>query len=799
MAKKRKINLRKDEQAGKEKLEVEAAKESSQSSNSDVSHADNASRDGVNPKAKEESKIHEGEPAREASSMEDGSTASQERNFSADNSTAKSPDAEPEISMDFEDPDYDPLLAKKALRDKKKPSIWNDLYLLLSSMRFAVALLVVVCFASVIGTFLPQSKSTADMVFNYGDFWAGIFLLLGLNDIYSSVWFITIMCFLIVSTAFCLVRHVPAYLKEMAAWRLKVTEKSLSRMRMTKKWDSPLPDDVAIRYLENSGFDFKQEKRDDGSYLIAAKKGVMNRWGYILAHGALIVICLGGLIDSTVLLKLGVETGKIVPDDKSIYIDEFAPESVLPASMPSFRGDVTLNEGQTTDATFLNMGDGKMLIQKLPFYVELKKFDLDYYPNGMPSNYRSSLLVTDKKTGKAKEVQIEVNHPFTMDGVTIYQSSFGDGGSNLVFDLWYLKLPNAEPQEMKAISMSREVPFTVGTDDTYKLTFDELKTLNVVPTSENEDAKTFKKRLEKLSKSTGDMSGVTNIGSSIQYSIKDPNGELWQYVSYMDPIEREGALHLNFGIKKPDEPSFKWILMPLANRSPMLFMKSRELLMDPQARAKAAEAATRGMDEGKRKEKYAQIVKLVMDIYAERGLGGIEKLISNYPDSLNDPQKTAFMFFDILRSGAQAITEMAAKELKMEGDPWGGDIKAKNKFLSDELDAYSGLLEYPSPILLHLKDWEVRYASGLQLSKSPGKWLVYLGSLLLTLGIFVMFYVRERRLWLLVDKSGTRMSMAANAGNNKRFFEDEWKTRLEDMDVLVSEKGGKDSGDLPGN
>lgn len=46
-------------------------------------------------------------------------------------------------------------------------------------------------------------------------------------------------------------------------------------------------------------------------------------------------------------------------------------------------------------------------------------------------------------------------------------------------------------------------------------------------------------------------------------------------------------------------------------------------------------------------------------------------------------------------------------------------------------------------------------ASVFQLTRAPGKKVVYLGSLLLVLGIFSMFYVRERRLWFwLKDRSG---------------------------------------------
>ncbi len=71
----------------------------------------------------------------------------------------------------------------------------------------------------------------------------------------------------------------------------------------------------------------------------------MNKWGYIFAHVALIVICLGGLIDSNLLLKLGMLTGRIVPDNQAVYAKDFKPESILSASNLSFRGNVNISEG----------------------------------------------------------------------------------------------------------------------------------------------------------------------------------------------------------------------------------------------------------------------------------------------------------------------------------------------------------------------------------------------------------------------------------------------------------------------
>jgi cytochrome c biogenesis protein len=45
-------------------------------------------------------------------------------------------------------------------------------------------------------------------------------------------------------------------------------------------------------------------------------------------------------------------------------------------------------------------------------------------------------------------------------------------------------------------------------------------------------------------------------------------------------------------------------------------------------------------------------------------------------------------------------------------------------------------------------------ASVFQVARAPGKNIVYLGCLLLIVGIFAMLYVRERRLWVWLAQDG---------------------------------------------
>ena len=89
------------------------------------------------------------------------------------------------------------------------------------------------------------------------------------------------------------------------------------------------------------------------------------------------------------------------------------------------------------------------------------------------------------------------------------------------------------------------------------------------------------------------------------------------------------------------------------------------------------------------------------------------------------------------------------------------------QLLLDGLVAYSGSLDYGSPVLLQFDGFDEVKASGLQMTRSPGKTVVYIGSVLLVIGILFMFYVRELRVWVLIGPTGhTRLSMSSNRKNS---------------------------------
>ncbi|KAF7963985.1 hypothetical protein AWV80_03495 [Cupriavidus sp. UYMU48A] len=53
------------------------------------------------------------------------------------------------------------------------------------------------------------------------------------------------------------------------------------------------------------------------------------------------------------------------------------------------------------------------------------------------------------------------------------------------------------------------------------------------------------------------------------------------------------------------------------------------------------------------------------------------------------------------------------------------------------------------------------------MTRAPGKNIVYLGCLLLVLGVFSMFYIRERRVWVWIKDPGHHADAAAPAASTE--------------------------------
>lgn len=643
-------------------------------------------------------------------------------------------------------------------------------------MRFAISLLTVLAIASVIGTVLRQNEPYPNYVAEFGPFWFGLFKPLGLFDVYHAWWFIAILFFLVLSTSLCLIRHTPVMLREMKSYREKATEESLGHFAHQVRGQSG--DTAGLltsmqEYLQQNGYRLRSSTRDDGAALLAAKAGSASRLGYILTHVGIVVICVGGLIDGNLPLQAQQLFGGKQPETRDIPQSEVAQASRLSPANLSFRGDITIPEGASAGVIFINAGEG-YYVQDLPFTIHLKKFHIEHYPTGQPKMFASDVEVTDPATGEKVSRTITVNNPLIYKGVAIYQASFGDGGSRLQLNAWNLNRPLAQAVPVEGV-IKQTLAFS-DQGERYTLEFSDFRPFNI----ENLDAAQPDSKqtvLGVMGAATGKHArNLRNAGPSFQYKVRNSRGEAREYNNYMLPVEMEKHWYLLSGMREsPNEP-FRYVHFPLdANKRIDGFMRLRALLAEPDARSRiverfVAQALPDSASGEVLRAKLAESADGVLRIFIEGGFDGMARFMEkNVPEK--DREEAAGVYLRILE---QSIFYAHLLAEERAGQPQPPFSQSTLQFVRDSLNTLSDLHFYGAPLYLQLESYQQVQASGFQLTRSPGRNLVYGGSALLVLGVFAMFYIRERRLWLLVKPAG-EVLLAMSCNRQTLDFEHEFK------------------------
>lgn len=665
---------------------------------------------------------------------------------------------------------------------------------LVSSMRFAISLLTIVAIASVIGTVLKQNEPMPNYVNQFGPFWFEVFAKLGLYNVYTSWWFLLILVFLIVSTALCVVRNAPKMVRDMRSWREHVREESLRNFHHKAEWTAPVARTLlaaqTAERLRHAGYAVKLVEKD-GGMLVAAKKGAGNKFGYIFAHTAIIVILLGGMLDSEMPVKFQQWFFGKTPFGGSGVIADIPAQHRLGISNPTFRGNTLIAEGQTSDTALLPQASG-VLVQELPFSIKLEKFHIDFYSTGMPKLFASDVTVRDHETGKTFPASIRVNHPLIYKGIAVYQSSFDDGGSKL-------KLTGF-PMSGTA-DKAFQIEGTVGSstelkqgDETWSVEWSGFRPFNVENIAANQDARAVAKNTsfnEQLSATLGKASGsaartdhakdLKNVGPSVQYKLRDKTGQAREFMNYMQPLTLDGAQVYLAGVRNNPQENFSFLRIPAdADYSVRTWMRLRAALADASLRQDAARRyAARALAPEQQAGLSGQLEESAartLAIFAGEGGGrggfiGVSQFLEKIPQA--EQEKAANIFMKMLNG---ALWELWQAANARAGLPAVEASEANGRFLQLATNALSDSVFYGAPVYLQLEEFTEVKASVLQLTRSPGKNIVYLGCLLLVAGVFAMFYIRERRMWVWVrdTEHGAHALMAMSTQRKTLDFEREF-------------------------
>ena len=693
-----------------------------------------------------------------------------------------------------------------AVSSPPRRSALADTVELLSSMRFAITLLVMVAIASIIGTVVKQGEPMPNYINQFGPLWAEVFGKLGLYTIYSAWWFMLILVFLILSTGFCVVRNGPKMIRDMKSWKDHVREDSLRNFHHKAEWQAPLASaalaEQTARRLRDFGYAAKVVEKDNG-LLVAAKKGAANKFGYIFAHSAIIVILIGGSLDSDLPIQFQQWFLGKTPFNGSGLISAIPDKHRLGLGNPTYRGNTMIAEGQASDVAMIPRGEG-VLVQALPFTIQLKKFIIDFYSTGMPKLFASDVVVRDNETGKTFPATIKVNEPLIYKGVAVYQSSFEDGGSKLKLTGFPMTGSSTgtfaiDGEVNAATPLKRE-------GESYLVEWSGFRPFNVENLgSQDARAVTKGESLEQqlsatLSKHTGSAAknannkDLKNVGPSVQYKLRDQTGQAREFQNYMQPLTIEGEEVFLAGVRASPSDPFSFLRIPSDDAHTVKeWMRLRAALATPALRAAAAASyAKRAMPpspstsaaplQEQLRESAAKSLNIFAGDGGRGGYVGVSRFLEKIPKE--EQEKAASIFMKILNGSMWELWQAARAQ---DGLPAATPDERHARFLQLATNALSDSVFYGAPVYLQLDEFVEVKASVLQVTRSPGKKVVYLGCVLLILGVFAMFYIRERRLWVWIRPSGDGGAHALMAMSTQRKtldFEhefDDLKTKLPQM------------------
>ncbi|MDE2594071.1 MAG: cytochrome c biogenesis protein ResB [Burkholderiales bacterium] len=682
-------------------------------------------------------------------------------------------------------------------------------------MRFAIALLTVICIVSAIGTVIKQGEPLVNYVDQFGPYWADVFGALGLYRIYSTPWFLVILAFLVVSTSLCIARNTPKILVDLRTHKEHVRERALDAFHHKASGQLALPLDQAAERvattLKGGGWTQKSQRRAEAvggaGIMIGARHGAVNKLGYIAAHSAIVLICLGGLFDGDLIVKVQAWMHGLQP----FRGGEATERSRLSDANPAYRAQLFVPEGQRTNSAVISLDKG-MLLQPLPFDIELKKFTVDYYATGMPKRFASDIVIHDPKLDKPKAFTVEVNHPVTYGGITIFQSSFEDGGSAVHLKPLFLNAaPNAQAPLVDAVvgGDAQNLPANWwqrnGQDvGPMALEVTGLRVINVEDLAQAQsgnpavnaakaanDARGV--NLDELSKHLGSGAKapgekkLINIGPSITYKLRDAAGQAREYQNYMVPVNLDGLSVFLLGVRDTPAEGFRYLRVPADDQLQINgWLRLKQALGDAAARQEAARrfaVSVTSPDHAQLREQLSVSALRALDLFsgakrpvpdgsataaaAANGPSGGLMAISNFIEAVVPPaerEHTSATLIRILNGSLFELLNISREQAGLK--PLLADNDAARAFMTQSVLSLSDAVFYPVPVILALDGFEQKQASVFQVTRTPGRNVVYLGCLLLVVGVFAMLYIRERRLWVWMQddgQGGTRLKMALSS------------------------------------
>ena len=262
----------------------------------------------------------------------------------------------------------------------------------IANLKLAIVLLLAIALVSIAGTVIEQAETLSFYQQNYPETPAiygfltwKVILAWGLNHVYSTWWYLSLLILFGTSLTACtFTRQLPA-LKAARKWKYYQQPKQFEKLALSAELERGSVESLAA-LLERQNYRVWQQ--DNALY---ARKGIIGRIGPIVVHLGMLIVLTGGL--------WGIFTGF------------FAQERI--ASGNIFKITNIIESGPLSAAQIPD-----------DWSVKVNRFWIDYTDSGDIDQFYSDLSVISDSGTEVKRETIHVNKPLRYDGVTIYQTNW---------------------------------------------------------------------------------------------------------------------------------------------------------------------------------------------------------------------------------------------------------------------------------------------------------------------------------------------------------------------------------------
>ena len=265
----------------------------------------------------------------------------------------------------------------------------KKVFRVLADLRFAIFILLLISFCSIIGTIIEQDQSIEVYKLNYpltnpifGFLSWDRILLFGLDHVYKTWWFLTLILLFGCSLTLCsFLQQLPS-IKIARRCQFFRTTNSFSRLKVSTVLKDFSFNKIVARIGKQHYSIFQQKD------IVYCYKGLIGRIAPIIVHFSMILILLGTIIGSL----FGFKSQEIVPKTESFHIQNL------------------LSNGPVT------------IVPKTS--ARVNDFWITYTKTKTISQFYSDLSILDQSGTEIKRQTISVNSPFVSNGIYYYQTDW---------------------------------------------------------------------------------------------------------------------------------------------------------------------------------------------------------------------------------------------------------------------------------------------------------------------------------------------------------------------------------------